>query len=478
MNSNFIFSNFSHFNNHFLSNIIVNQNQQQFKMNFRNAFTNCKFENKRYGIALKPIIPFSININEDNCFDKNSEKNKYSEINNSIFMEEENEYDTFDKYSNHTKVSEIESNFEKSKINFSINEKEREFERTAYFEKENEKEFYRNPFIRNETYCEENSENEKKSFDKEESISKEMEVKSDDDFEMDEESESFPDLDDIEKDKEEIYDDEEENEEEGEEGGEEEEDEEENEEEDYDDDDKISIKKTIFEYKNKGDIFLSKNETKIIKKDKKENKKNNEPINKLFSELNEEGLSKGINNIYLKSAKKKLIGKRILKTNENLNKDQRKWIKVYHGTKFENIKSILKNGLKKPGEFMDNNKKVKPRKGHINFGQTFFNIKNWAKAIFVSPSIFYSSCISYSERIESEGEKWCIVIEAKIRPNSYKAYGSTIENYRFLKNEPRDIEYRIENKKDIYIYSILFIKERFIIEAKNYLDGDIFNIFN
>ena len=92
--------------------------------------------------------------------------------------------------------------------------------------------------------------------------------------------------------------------------------------------------------------------------------------------------------------------------------------------------------MKKPGEIFNNNQKVKPRKGHIKFEKTIYKIKDWAKAIFVSPSIFYSSCSCFSEKINSNCENWRVVLEVKIKPESYGYYDSTISNYHFIKDEP------------------------------------------
>ena len=176
---------------------------------------------------------------------------------------------------------------------------------------------------------------------------------------------------------------------------------------------------------------------------------------------------------------RKVIGKRILKKYNNFNQYPNKnWIKVYHGTKYNYLISIIKNGLKKPGEIFDNNEKVKPRKGHINFGKTVNNVKNWAKAIFVSPSIFYSSCRSYSQRIESNNKTWRIVVEVKIKPNSFESYNSTIPKYHFLLGEPKKIEYRIENKNDIKVYSVLFVEDNYISRAKSYREGSIYNFIS
>ena len=203
-----------------------------------------------------------------------------------------------------------------------------------------------------------------------------------------------------------------------------------------------------------------------------EDEYNDDPIKKLYNKLYKKGLTYSISKIYDKNHN--LIGKRILKLNYDLNSSKLNWIKAYHGTKYEFLESIFTNGLKKPGEIINNNKKVKPRKGHIDFGNTFYDIKNWAKAIFVSPSIFYSSCSCYSEKIISNGKKWRIVVEVKVKPDSFSSYDSTISNYHFLKNEPKKVEYRIDKKKNVYVYSILFVNDNYLKKVKKYQDGFVF----
>ena len=247
--------------------------------------------------------------------------------------------------------------------------------------------------------------------------------------------------------------------------------EEKEEEEDYEDDNDTEssmTKKTKYKKHKKRKISSDYSSDSITSEDEY----NDDPIKKLYNKLYKKGLTYSISKIYDKNHN--LIGKRILKLNYDLNSSKLNWIKAYHGTKYEFLESIFTNGLKKPGEIINNNKKVKPRKGHIDFGNTFYDIKNWAKAIFVSPSIFYSSCSCYSEKIISNGKKWRIVVEVKVKPDSFSSYDSTINNYHFLKNEPKKIEYRIDKKKNVYVYSILFVNDNYLKKVKKYQDGFVF----
>jgi ankyrin repeat protein len=154
---------------------------------------------------------------------------------------------------------------------------------------------------------------------------------------------------------------------------------------------------------------------------------------------------------------KRLIPKRYIKSLEN------QWEKVYHGTKFVSIEFILKNGLKKYGE---------PLQNHIQLGQKINNINNWADAIFVSPSIFYAS--KYSELINYKNQEWFLIIEARVRPNSFSIHESTIYGYQFKKDEPKNVEYRIEDLINVSVTSLLFVNKDFLENIRNFSESLIF----
>ena len=112
-------------------------------------------------------------------------------------------------------------------------------------------------------------------------------------------------------------------------------------------------------------------------------------------------------------AKKLICSKNILPKNwSNIYKD---WIPAWHGTKFQFLESILKNGLKPSGTKLSDGTTINPLPGHISIDQTVSGIKNWAKAIFVSPSLFYSSDVVYAERINSiqedlQSNRWACLV--------------------------------------------------------------------
>ena len=123
---------------------------------------------------------------------------------------------------------------------------------------------------------------------------------------------------------------------------------------------------------------------------------------------------------------------------------------------------------------------IKTRDDHIQDNETFNNIQNWSKAVFTSPSLFYCIHPTYSERIDSSffQNKYAILIEARLRPNSFQTFESTTCSRKTLVGEPLLLEYRVKsvdanNRRNIYVISITFVSENFINNAKDYDQGDI-----
>ena len=159
----------------------------------------------------------------------------------------------------------------------------------------------------------------------------------------------------------------------------------------------------------------------------------------------------------------------------------KKWIPAWHGTKFENIESILKNGLKEAGSKIIDGEMITPKDGHIQLGVGLNNIDNWANAIFVSPSIFYSTHPIYAERIKSTfyGNSWAVLIETRLLPGSYQSFHNTTSDKKFIKGEPSLVEFRVKGlnpltlRKNIHIIAITFILDNFLNNLKDYDQGDI-----
>ena len=163
----------------------------------------------------------------------------------------------------------------------------------------------------------------------------------------------------------------------------------------------------------------------------------------------------------------------------NFQEVRKNWVPAWHGTKFNFIESIIKNGLKESGSIIEDFGVITPHSDHIQVGVQCNNIKDWSQAIFTSPSIFYSTHPTYSERIDSIffGNKYAVLIETRLKPNSFQTYKSTTSRI-IVQGEPTLIEYRVKsvdenNEKNIHVYSITFLLENFINNAKAYDQGDI-----
>jgi len=190
----------------------------------------------------------------------------------------------------------------------------------------------------------------------------------------------------------------------------------------------------------------------------------NDVINILLTKLDKNNLSHGMR---LLKKQGKVVGKKILRNISNVYND---WILCWHGTHYNALESIMENGLIAAGTKLKNGIELEPKDNHISRYKPVNEIEDWAKAIFVSPSILYALDTCYSERIYSEGEKWGILIETKVRPNSYFARGSTVKRYKLCQNEPKNVEYRIPSAEDVAVTSIVFARCSYIDNNKNYLN--------
>ena len=206
----------------------------------------------------------------------------------------------------------------------------------------------------------------------------------------------------------------------------------------------------------------------------------------LFHNLYTEGL---VSNIVIIKKRDIVVAKKLMCSNNSKNDFSfinKNWVPVWHGTKFRFLESIVKNGLKPSGSQLKDGTKIEPLPGHISIDKTISGIKNWAKAIFVSPSIFYASDAVYAERINSNSMRWAILIEARVKPNCYTAHNSTVFKYVGKVGESQDLEYRVEvndenadyiyrvsQENNVVIKSITFVSVKFLENVKDYVEGDI-----
>ena len=164
---------------------------------------------------------------------------------------------------------------------------------------------------------------------------------------------------------------------------------------------------------------------------------------------------------------------------ENFPEVRKYWTPAWHGTKFNNIESILKNGLKESGSILKDFGQITPQGDHIQVGVKCFNLNDWSQAIFTSPSIFYSTHPTYSERINSSfyNNNYAVLIETRLRPNAFQTFNSTTTR-NIVRGEPTLIEYRVKSEdkygnKNIYVFSITFVLDNFLKNVRAYDQGDI-----
>jgi hypothetical protein len=108
-------------------------------------------------------------------------------------------------------------------------------------------------------------------------------------------------------------------------------------------------------------------------------------------------------------------------TRAKINTIIKNWKMTWHGTRFENLESILHHGLLPAGI-----KAIEPPNGHVRLDKMLFGVGNWAAAIFVSPSILYAAHEAYSERVMSNREQWCVLVKVYCSPDAYKAFKHTV----------------------------------------------------
>ncbi|CAF3774358.1 unnamed protein product, partial [Adineta steineri] len=134
---------------------------------------------------------------------------------------------------------------------------------------------------------------------------------------------------------------------------------------------------------------------------------------------------------------------------------------VYHGTNIEAVRSILLDGFVIPGTVVSSGKRINPPKNHIARGTTFSGVPDFSAAIFVSPSIHYSSDPAYARPFDNGDQTLIPILECSVKNNSYRTYPCTTSHS--YKEQPGDdikaIEWRITNPATIQINSILFITQ-------------------
>ncbi len=158
----------------------------------------------------------------------------------------------------------------------------------------------------------------------------------------------------------------------------------------------------------------------------------------------------------------KLVGKRC-----SLNDKYKHWDLAWHGTLMKNIPSIIINGLKKCGEFIDG-KEIDIRKdiGRIDRDKKFRDRDKWAEAVFTSFSVFYSTTRAYAEHFKDiNGVEWVIVLECRIKPGTYQSSEHTLNEYKLSPDEDPLVENRSENSSYVSVSALWYLDKQNLIWA-------------
>lgn len=206
-----------------------------------------------------------------------------------------------------------------------------------------------------------------------------------------------------------------------------------------------------------------------------------DPIVNLFNTLKNKNIAKSLIPI---SSEGNIIAKKItcklnnLPNNYKFDDVNNEWITAWHGTNFTCLESIAEIGLKPAGGALKDGQELKVCISHISREKTVDKIKDWANAIFVSPSIFYCGYPAYAKEISSKNETFRVLVETRVKPKSYYERTSTCPKYVPKIDEPKNLEYRIEpkNEKDVQVVSLTFVKDDFFKKAKNFSEGEIFKL--
>lgn len=151
------------------------------------------------------------------------------------------------------------------------------------------------------------------------------------------------------------------------------------------------------------------------------------------------------------------------------------WYVAWHGTRTRHIASIVKYGLRKPGDRVGSGVVALPP-GHIPAGRAFAGVADWSNAIFLTKAVKYACETAYSDRLMSavagEGE-YCVLVEAAARPGSYSEHGETT-GYVHRPGDAEDRlvemrveshrrgEARVENAENVVVTGIVLVSWNFI----------------
>lgn len=209
--------------------------------------------------------------------------------------------------------------------------------------------------------------------------------------------------------------------------------------------------------------------------------KTDDKVSTLLNVLKKGGFTK---HMVLIKHQDKIIGKKILRNSEYSTSLLNDWTVAWHGTKYQHLESIMKYGLHPAGTTLSPGKRISTQAGHIALNKKVGTYENWANAVFISPSIFYAADVVYSERIFSDQQRWCVIVETRVKPGSFTTHKQTLLNQRqLLPGEPENLEYRVavnadenfimrvESNQNVIVTALVFVNLTFLENIDEYYQG-------
>jgi ankyrin repeat protein len=132
--------------------------------------------------------------------------------------------------------------------------------------------------------------------------------------------------------------------------------------------------------------------------------------------------------------------------------------RAYHGTNINAVRSILIDGLVVPGTVTSSGKRINPPPNHIARDVKALDMPDFAAAIFLSPSIHYSSHRAYAIPFSNGNQQLIPVLECSVKHGSYDTARSTVREYvTHPGDDPTTIEWRVKDPANVEINAVLFI---------------------
>jgi len=150
--------------------------------------------------------------------------------------------------------------------------------------------------------------------------------------------------------------------------------------------------------------------------------------------------------------------KRLALKIDNFEEKYANWNVVFHGTDFEKLKDITKEGLKHSGMLKGEEAKIFAE----NTDSTYKGYEEHRKFIYTSPS--WKVATQYNKKfkaLQGEGDKFpCVILQCRVNPATVNIIGETgrvkTAEGRFDKHfKNSELEWRFKNCEDVKIYGIL-----------------------